>query len=194
VKRFTLAVLLFVVLLVGYWLWPILGLRTLATALQARNAAALTEQVHFARLRNSLAEQIVAAYLRVTGRERKLGVLAPLAATVGASIVDSLVSQIVNPENLMELLRGGKVQSELGTISFKTEELLNFTSIDAWDAWLGSEYGLGRFSIGFPADAKAIEQFRLRMQLLQWRWKLTELDLPQTLRDQFARELAKKYP
>ena len=69
-KRFTLAVLLFVVLLVGYWLWPILGLRTLATALQARNAAALTEQVHFARLRNSLAEQIVAAYLRVTGREK----------------------------------------------------------------------------------------------------------------------------
>ena len=193
-KRFALAVLLFVVLLVGYWLWPILGLRTLATALQARNAAALTEQVHFARLRSSLAEQIVAAYLRVTGRDRKLGVLAPLAATVGASIVDPLVSQIVNPENLMELLRGGKIQSELGTISFQTEELLNFSPIDAWDAWLTSEYGLGRFSIGFPADAQAIEQFRLRMQLLQWRWKLTELDLPQTLRYQFARELAKKYP
>jgi hypothetical protein len=53
---------------------------------------------------------------------------------------------------------------------------------------------MGRFSIGLPAGAEAVEQFRLRMQLLQWRWKLTGLDLPQRLSDQFVRELAKKYP
>jgi hypothetical protein len=38
------------------------------------------------------------------------------------------------------------------------------------------------------------DQFRLRMQLLQWRWKVTGLDLPEKLRDQIARELAKKNP
>jgi hypothetical protein len=59
---------------------------------------------------------------------------------------------------------------------------------------LGSEYGLARVSIGLPANAEAVEQFRLRMQLLQWRWKIIGLDLPQKLRDQLARELAKKYP
>jgi hypothetical protein len=32
------------------------------------------------------------------------------------------------------------------------------------------------------------------MQLLQWRWKLTGIDLPEKLRDQIAEELAKKYP
>jgi hypothetical protein len=32
------------------------------------------------------------------------------------------------------------------------------------------------------------------MQLLRWRWKLTGIELPQDLRDQIARELAKKYP
>jgi hypothetical protein len=32
------------------------------------------------------------------------------------------------------------------------------------------------------------------MQLLQWRWKVTGLDLPERLRDQIARELAKKNP
>ena len=36
--------------------------------------------------------------------------------------------------------------------------------------------------------------FALRMQLLQWRWKLTGIDLPDTLRNQVAWELAKKYP
>jgi hypothetical protein len=45
-----------------------------------------------------------------------------------------------------------------------------------------------------PAGAEAAEQFRLRMQVLKWRWKLTGIDLPEKLRDQFARELAKKYP
>jgi hypothetical protein len=123
VKRFTAAFLLFVVLLVGYWAWPLVELRALAATLQARNVAALSEQVDFARLRSSLAQQIIAAYLRVTGRESKLGALAPLASTVGASIVDPWISQIVNPENLIELLRGGKIQTELGAISFKTGEL-----------------------------------------------------------------------
>jgi hypothetical protein len=194
VKRFTLAVLVFTVLLVGYWAWPFVELRALAAALQAHNAAALSKQVDFARLRRSLAQQIIFAYLRVTGRESKLGALAPIASNVGASIVDPLVSQIINPENLIELLRGGTIQSELGATSFNIGIFPHFSLSDAWDVWLGSEYGLGRVSIGLPANAEAVEQFRLRMQLLQWRWKITGLDLPQKLRDQLARELAKKYP
>ena len=113
-KRFTLAVLVFTVLLVGYWAWPFVGLRAIAAALQAHNAAALSEQVDFPRLRSSLAQQIIFAYLRVTGRESKLGAFAPIASTVGASIADPLVSQIINPENLIELLRGGTIESERG--------------------------------------------------------------------------------
>ena len=193
-KRFTVAALLFVLLLVGYWTWPVVELRALGATLQARSAAALSEQVDFARLRSSFAQQVIAAYLRVTGREIKLGALASLASTVGAPFVDPWVSQIVNPETLIELLRGGKIQSELGEISFKTGELSNFTLSNTWNAWLGSEYGLGRFSIGLPADDEEAEQFRIRMQMLQWRWKLVGLDVPQKLCDRLARELAKKYP
>ena len=193
-KRFILAFPLFVVLLVGYWAWPLVGLRALAAALQARNAAALSEQVNFEYLRRYLAAQIISTYLRITGREGKFGPLRALATGVGASIVDPWVSQIVNPENLIELLRGGTVQTELGAIYFKTGELPNLSLSTAWKAWLSSEYGLGSFSTGLPADAAAVEQFRLRMQLLAWRWKLTGIDLPDKLRDQFAQELAKKYP
>ena len=193
-KRFTLAVLVFTILLVGYWAWPFVGLRALAAALQAHNAAALSEQVDFPRLRRSLAQQIIFAYLRVTGRESKLGALAPIASNVGASIVDPLVSQIINPENLIELLRGGTIESELGATSFNIGIFPHFSLSDAWDVWLGSEYGMARVSIGSPANAEAVEQFRLRMQLLQWRWKIIGLDLPQKLRDQLAQELAKKYP
>jgi hypothetical protein len=191
--KFLLALLLCVLLLLGYWAWPFFGLRALSADLQARNAAALSEQVDFELLRRSLTGQIIATYLRITGREKKLGPLSPLVSAIGASIVDPWVSQIVNPENLIELLRGGTIQTELGATSFKME-LPNVSLSTAWKAWLSSEYGLGNFSIGLPVYAEAAEQFRLRMQLLEWSWKLTGVDLPEKLRDQFARELAKKYP
>jgi len=190
-KRFTLAFLLFIVLLVGYWAWPFIGLRALAADLQTRDAAALANDVDFGRIRSHLAGQIITTYLRITGREKKLG---PLAHAVGASIIDPWLAQTVTPEKIAELLRGGTVSSELGPLSFNIGEIPKFSLSTAWTAWLASEYGLGHFGIGLPADVEPAEQFRLRMQLLQWRWKLTGIDLPDRLRNQVARELAKKYP
>lgn len=192
-KRLIPAFLLLFVLLAGYWAWPFFELRALGAALQARDVTQLNEQVDYARLRRSFTEQIIAAYLRVTGRASKLGAFGALATAAGASIVDPWVSQIVNPENLAELLRGGTVSSELGAVSFKFGDVPSSLNT-AWNAWLSSEYGLGRFSIGLPTSAAVANQFRLRMELLQWHWKVTGIDLPENLRDQIARELASKYP
>jgi hypothetical protein len=192
-KRLILAILLFVVLLVAYWVWPFIGLGALASSLQTRNTAALSQQVDFGRLRRHLAGQIITTYLRITGRDKKLGPLGALAPAIGASIVDPWLAQIVNPENLVELLRGGTISSELGPISFHIGDIPKLSLGGAWTTWMGSEYGLGRFLITLPADAEPAEQFRLRMQLLQWHWKLTEIDLPEKLRNQVARELATKY-
>jgi hypothetical protein len=193
-KQFISAFLLLLILLVGYWVWPFFGLKALGAAVQTGNATALSEQVDFGSLRRSLAEQIIRTYLRITGRESKLGPLNALAPAVGASIVDPWVLQIINPENLVALLRGGTIQSELGAVSFNLGQLPSLSLNTAWNAWLSSKYGVGRFSIGWPVDVTATEQFRLRMQLISWHWKLTGIDLPDKLRDQFARELAKKYP
>jgi hypothetical protein len=192
-KRFILAFLLLLVLLIGFSAWPFFGLRALAAALQAGDVAAINEEVDYVRLRRSFTEQIIGAYLRVTGRASKLGALGPLATAVGASIVDPWVSQIVNPEHLAQLLRGGTVSSDLGPVSFRFGNLPSTLNI-AWSAWLNSEYWFGRFSIWLPPGASQPDQFRLRMQLLQWHWKVTGIDLPEKLRDQIARELAKKNP
>jgi hypothetical protein len=192
-KRFIPAFLLLLVLLIGYWAWPFFGLRALADALQAGDVRTINEKIDYTRLRRSFTEQIIGAYLRVTGRASKLGGLSPLATAVGASIVDPWVSQIVNPENLAQLLRGGTVSSELGPVSFRFGNLPSTLNL-AWDAWLSSEYWFNRFSVWLPPDVSQTDQFRLRMQLLQWRWKVTGLDLPEKLRDQIARELARKNP
>jgi hypothetical protein len=83
----SLASFLFIVLLVGYWAWPFVDQRTLAGALQVRNAAALSEQVDFEYLRRNLTAQIIATYPRITGRESRLG---PLRALARASERDAI--------------------------------------------------------------------------------------------------------
>ncbi len=192
-KRFLPTFLVVLALLAGYWAWPFVDLRALAAALEAGDVTAINEDLDYARLRRSFTEQIIGAYLRVTGRASKLGALGPLATAVGASIVDPWVSEIINPENLAQLLRGGTVSSDLGTVSFQFGDLPSSLKL-AWTAWLSSEYGFGRFSMRLPPGAAETNQFRLRMQLLRWRWKVTGIDLPEKLRDQIAGELAKKYP
>jgi hypothetical protein len=192
-KRFIPTFLVLLALLVGYWAWPFFELRALAAALQVGDVTAINKEVDYPRLRRSFTEQIIGAYLRITGRASQLGALGPLATAVGASIVDPWVSQIVNPENLAQLLRGGTVSSELGPVSFRFGNLPATLNL-AWDAWLSSEYWFNRFSIWLPPGASQTDQFRLRMQLLQWHWKITGIDLPEKLRDQIAGELAKKNP
>jgi Protein of unknown function (DUF2939) len=190
-KRLIPAILVLLALLVGYWAWPFFELRALAAAVQAGDVTAINEEVDYPRLRRSFTEQIIGAYLRITGRASQLGALGPLATAVGASIVDPWVSQIVTPENLAQLLRGGTVSSELGPVSFRFGNLPSTLNI-AWNAWLSSEYWFNRFSLWLPPGASQADQFRLRMQLLQWHWKVTGFDLPEKLRDQIAGELAKK--
>lgn len=194
-KRFIAGFLLAVVLLSAYWAWPFVGLRDIAADLQARDSAALSKDVDFASLRRSLTEQIIAAYLRITGRAAQLGIFGTaVASAIGSSVADPLISQIINPENLIDLLNGGTVSTQFGPVALKTGQLPTVSLSSAWRAWLGAEYRLDRFSIAVPVSAPRAEQYRLRMQLIQWRWKLTGIDLPETLRNQLAQELAKKFP
>jgi hypothetical protein len=82
-KRFVPTFLILLALLVGYWAWPFFALRALAAGLQAGDVTASKEEVDYTRLRRSFTEQIIGAYLRVTGRASQLGALGPLATAVG---------------------------------------------------------------------------------------------------------------
>jgi hypothetical protein len=201
-KRFGIGFLLGAVLLSGYWAWPFVGLHDLATDLAARDSAGLDREVDFARLRHSLTAQIIQAYIKVDTRTAKLGAFGnAVASAIGASIADPLVAQIINPENLVALLNGGSITTEFGDVSLNagsaplTAKALPTAGFGAaWQAWLGAEYRLDQFSIAVPLDAEPSAQFRIRMQLLQWHWKLVGLDLPETLRARLAQELTKKLP
>ena len=80
---------------------------------------------------------------------------------------------------LLVLLRGQAVPTDFGNVSFNVGELPSVALGSVWAAWLSSDYGIGRFSIGVPVSSPSAEQFRIRMELLQWRWKLTGVGLPE---------------
>jgi Protein of unknown function (DUF2939) len=194
-KGFILGLSLAVALLAGYWAWPFVGLHDLAADLQARNTAALSRDVDFARLRRSLTEQIIAAYLRITGRAAKLGVFGTaVASATGGSVADPLISEIINPDNLVQLLNGKTVPTQFGEVSLNAAKFPTDSLKSAWHIWLNSEYWLDRFSTGVPVSAPPSQQFRIRMRLLRWHWRLTGIDLPEMLRNQLAQKLAAKFP
>ena len=84
--------------------------------------------------------------------------------------------------------------TDLGSVSFKFGELPTVSWGSVWAAWSSSEYGIGRFSIGVPVSSPSAQQFHIQMELRQWRWKLTGVGLPNSVRNQFGHELAKKFP
>jgi hypothetical protein len=98
--RWTLwiAVVLLVVLS-AYAVWPVIGFYKIASAVEFRDAAALTQRVDFRSLRKSLTKQLVATYLELTGQEKKLGLLEKsIAMGVGDSIADPIVARLVDAD------------------------------------------------------------------------------------------------
>jgi len=172
---------------------PLIGLSRLANAVAARNTSALDQRVDFARLGRSLAPQIVWAYLNKTGRAKMLGRNASaLIAGGSASIADAILGDLLNPEAMLQLLDSGgwdtadlRVQNALAP--FPKGDLKSL-----WEAFQSAEYGLGNFYVSLPASAVPAEQYRIRLQVLQWNWKLVAIDLPQHVRDQLADELIKR--
>ena len=82
----------------GYVAWPLYDLYVLARAFETRDVAAVTRRVYFDSVRRSLADQILAAYLRRSGVQ-----LSPLVqgiAGTGLAMVDPVLGKVMSPEAL----------------------------------------------------------------------------------------------
>ncbi|MCK1432707.1 MULTISPECIES: DUF2939 domain-containing protein [unclassified Bradyrhizobium] len=89
----------------------VVSLSGLIGAVRAENGADVLARTDTARLRRSLVDQIVGAYLKQIGRERPVKPLERLAAnTYGASIADAMIGKILTPENLTDVLNKGAIR------------------------------------------------------------------------------------
>jgi hypothetical protein len=111
--RWFFGTLLALFVLVGIYVGSVfVSLNGLVQAARAGDGAGVLERTDMARLRHSLVNQIVSAYLRQLGRERPLRPLERMAAnTYGATIADALIAKLLTEENLTGILKNGAIGS-----------------------------------------------------------------------------------
>jgi hypothetical protein len=181
-----------VVVLLGYAVWPLYGLKQLAGAAHARDVSALSELVDYRSVRQSLSEQLIATYLRVTGRAP--GPLTNLVAVVGTSLADPLLEEFLDPAKLADFLMTGQLPRSAGEQVSEFAPLNGAALQSGWRIWLASEYSGRVFSASLPPDKRPSEQVRLQLRLRSWRWKLTSIELPKALRERLVQAVVKTSP
>jgi hypothetical protein len=84
---------------IGYIAWPLYELAVMVRAIDNRDLATVARHVNFDRVRVSLTEQVVAAYMRRSGIKPNL--LAE-QAVAGISIWNPIVNKLVSPKALSQ--------------------------------------------------------------------------------------------
>jgi Protein of unknown function (DUF2939) len=195
--RWTIRIgLLLLALLAAYTAWPLVALYQMASAIEARNSTDLAGMIELPMLRRSLTEQIVAEYLKLSGKASRLGAMGTSLATgIGATIADPIVARLLNLENLIDLLNKGSADvAGASRISLDVAPLNPSTLSNVWQTWLNTEYAGTRFEVSLPPDKPATQQFKVRLHLIGWQWKLTGIALPEPLRVQLAQEVLRTNP
>ncbi len=176
-------------ILIGYTAWPLYDLFVLVRAIETRDVGTVTRHVYFDRVRISLTDQVVAAYVRRTGIQ-----ISPLARSMAAaalSIADPVVKKLISPEALSELLAVGWPVAVVPDPPPGTIGITRSTMGTIWQVFGNSEYGLGRFEVAAPAALPPQQRFGLTFRLLQWRWRLVAVTLPENIQNLLADELIK---
>jgi hypothetical protein len=176
-------------ILIGYTAWPLYDLFVLVRAIETRDVDTVVRHVYFDQVRISLTNQIVAAYVRRTGMQ-----ISPLARSMAGAalgIADPIVNKLISPEALSELLAIGWPVPVLPDPPPGTVGISRSTIGTIWQIFGNSEYGLGRFEVAAPAVLPPQQRFRLTFRLLQWRWRLVAVTLPENIQNLLADELIK---
>jgi len=176
-------------ILIGYTAWPLYDLFVLVRAIETRDVDTVVRHVYFDQVRISLTNQIVAAYVRRTGMQ-----ISPLARSMAGAalgIADPIVNKLISPEALSDLLAVGWPLPVLPDPPPGTVGITRSTIGTIWQIFGNSEYGLGRFEVAAPAVLPPQQRFRLTFRLLQWRWRLVAVTLPENIQNLLADELIK---
>jgi Protein of unknown function (DUF2939) len=111
--RWFVGVLLALLVGVGVYVGSaVVSVSRLVEAARAGNGAEVLARTDTTRVRRSLVDQIVSAYLKQLGRDRPVKPLERLAAnTYGASVADAMIAKMMTEENLTKILNDGTITS-----------------------------------------------------------------------------------
>lgn len=193
-KRALWTFLLLSILLGAYAAWPLHGLYVITRAIETRDAAVLDHLIDYRELRRTLTDQIVGAYLKAKGQRGEAGRLSSrLALSIGTAFADPFVDQLLNSTTLLSLLESEakNVASPIPAAPAIQSFTLKGVFGHPWRLFLASEYSGQLFYVTLPIDAARERQFRLRLRLVQWRWKLAGVGLPEAALSEIVKEIDK---
>jgi Protein of unknown function (DUF2939) len=189
-RWFLTSIVAVVVALAVYVGSAIVSLNGLVGAAKAGNGVEILARTDVPRLKRSLVDQIVSAYLIRTGQNRPIKPIERLVAnTYGATIADALISKMLTAENLTKILQNGALGADgdnriiaLGDIdtSKLLESLgrLSFVKPVELSVRLGDDESAGSISLHFEGDG----------------WKLSGLNLPAKTVQELAMSLPEAKP
>jgi hypothetical protein len=185
-RKTILAFVVLALVWLGYLAWPLRDLYAVTRAVERRDVTAVMRNVDLYRVRQSITQQIVDAYLKRTGTR-----IGPLAQGAALTIADPIVAKIISPQALAELLRAGWPIEVLPDRPSDAAGLSLAALGTLWDVFDGADYGIGRFEVAVPVTFPRQRAFILRFRLAHWRWRLTAIELPEHIRELLAEEVIK---
>jgi len=188
-RKIIVAALAFMALCGAYVAWPFASLYEVVRAAQAGDAARIEQRVDFPALRRSLVAQLVEAHARLSGKRLDRS---GLTVGIASGFASPLVEQLVSPAMLAEIMRNGWPNKMLPDKPAGVEGLDSNTLGNVWQLYLSSDYGIGEARFSVPVNRPKEKQFRVRLALSGWTWKLSGLDLPWELQERLAREFVKQ--
>ena len=190
-RKMAATILILAVVWIGYTAWPIYDLLVLVRAIETHDVDTVTRHVYFDAVCISLTNQVVDAYVRRTGIQ-----IGPLRRNIAAAaMANPVVEKLISREALSQLLTIGWPATVVpdgpppGTIGITTSTIGTI-----WQIFANSEHGIGRFEVWAPAVLPPQQRFGLTFRLLQWRWQLVGVILPETIKNLLSDELVKATP
>ncbi len=180
--RVTIALALTIGIYVGS---AVVSLDALVKAAQVGNGAEIVARTDMDRLRRSLVNQILSAYLARTGEGRPVKPLEKMiASTFGASVVDAMISQMLTAENLTNILQKGQLTAN------GSNQITSLAEVDTSKVF----QTLGRFSVVNPVEfaiALGDDQYAtaITLHFAGNGWKLSGVNLPAKVAEQLAMSL-----
>jgi len=180
-------ILSLVILLSAYLASPLIALHNIASAVESKDAVALTDRIDFPAVKRSFTKQVVQEYLKLTGKRLPLNALAKRFVV---SVADPVIARLMTVRALLDLLAKGDA-GENARVPVERAPFASGSLENLWQVWLDSDY-LGRsFYVYLPPRKSREEQFRVQLLLIGWRWRMVGLNLPDDLKEHLARELVK---
>ncbi|MGM4903789.1 DUF2939 domain-containing protein [Tardiphaga sp. 866_E4_N2_1] len=187
-RRVTLIVLTLAIFTGAYVTSMAISTSRFVDAVRAGDGAAVLARTDLDRLKRSLTEQIIDAYLERVGKGAKRTTVL-LANTYGASLADAMLTKLLSSENLKQLLKTGSVGDGAETFT-----LPPLTQIDAMDAlrFIPRLFPVNIAEIGIRlSDAHSGDDYSaISFRFDGAGWKLATITLPKSR----TRELAASLP